>query len=129
MSRIAVSLMTMDCQVDKDEHFRHPLLFVFNQGSKASKAARDICPVYREGAPTYLMNDDRFDELFHKGPHQSTRELAQQIGSRARALIILLPVTYTQCVRCKTLCVGAKRGEGKVHTSSAPISLPHSTPS
>ncbi|KRZ14519.1 hypothetical protein T11_13127 [Trichinella zimbabwensis] len=75
------------------------------------------------------LNEDRLDDLFHKGPHQSTRELAQQIGSRARTLMILLPVTYTQCVRCKTLCVGGKRGECKVQASSAPISLLHSTPS
>ncbi|EFN71377.1 hypothetical protein EAG_07533, partial [Camponotus floridanus] len=35
----------------KNEHFRHLLLFAFNQGSKAAKAARDICAfVYGEGA-------------------------------------------------------------------------------
>ncbi|KRZ67425.1 hypothetical protein T10_7411, partial [Trichinella papuae] len=32
-------LMTMDCQVDKDKHFRHRILFNINQGSKAGKAA------------------------------------------------------------------------------------------
>ena len=40
----------MECQVEKNEHFRHRLLFAFNQGSKAAKAARDICAVYGEGA-------------------------------------------------------------------------------
>ena len=40
----------MECQVEKNEHFRHLLLFAFNQGSKATKAARDICAVFGEGA-------------------------------------------------------------------------------
>ena len=40
----------MDCQVDKNLHFRHLLLFAVNRGQKASKAARDICAVYGEDA-------------------------------------------------------------------------------
>ncbi|KAL6429521.1 hypothetical protein ACFW04_008300 [Cataglyphis niger] len=40
----------MECQVEKNEHFRHLLLFAFNQSSKAAKAARDICAMYGEGA-------------------------------------------------------------------------------
>ncbi|KRZ66125.1 Histone-lysine N-methyltransferase SETMAR [Trichinella papuae] len=107
MNRIADSLMTMYCQVDKHEHFRHLLIFAFNQGSKGSKAARDICSVYREGAISertaqrwfsrlkkgkfdvtdsprsgrlVQFNEDRLNELMHKDPHQSTRELAQQMG-------------------------------------------------
>ncbi|KOC66072.1 hypothetical protein WH47_01445 [Habropoda laboriosa] len=40
----------MECQVEKSEHFRHLLLFAFNQGSKDAKAARDICAMYGEGA-------------------------------------------------------------------------------
>ena len=40
----------MKCQVKKNEHFRHFLPFAFNQGSKAAKAARDICVVYGKGA-------------------------------------------------------------------------------
>ncbi|KOC70876.1 hypothetical protein WH47_02142 [Habropoda laboriosa] len=39
----------MECQVEKNEHFQYLLLFASNQGSKAAKAARDICAVYREG--------------------------------------------------------------------------------
>jgi len=35
----------MECQVEKNEHFRHLLLFAFNQGSKTAKAARDIWEV------------------------------------------------------------------------------------
>lgn len=42
----------MECKIDKNEHFWHPLLFTFNQGSKITKAAWDICNVYREGAIT-----------------------------------------------------------------------------
>ncbi|KRZ03771.1 hypothetical protein T4B_2769, partial [Trichinella pseudospiralis] len=33
------SLMTMDCQVDEDVHFLHPLLSAINEGFKANKAA------------------------------------------------------------------------------------------
>ncbi|KAL1230598.1 putative ankyrin repeat domain-containing protein [Trichinella pseudospiralis] len=66
---LELSLMTMDCQVDKDDHFLRPLLFTINEG------------------PT-------------------TRELAQH---RWVTLLIPLPVTFTQCVRCKTVCLGAKR--------------------
>ena len=40
-------IVKMECQV---EHFRHLLLFAFNQGSKSAKAAGDICAVYGEGA-------------------------------------------------------------------------------
>ena len=40
-------IIKMECQV---EHFRHLFLFVFNQGSKGAKAARDICAVYGESA-------------------------------------------------------------------------------
>ena len=38
----------MECQIEKNMHFRHILLFSFNQGCKAAKAARDICAVYGE---------------------------------------------------------------------------------
>ena len=40
----------MECQVDKNEHFRHHLLFAFNRGAKVQKAAREICAVYGKGA-------------------------------------------------------------------------------
>lgn len=40
----------MEPQADKNEHFRHHLLFEFNQGAKTTEAARDICAVYGEGA-------------------------------------------------------------------------------
>ncbi|GAB6032571.1 hypothetical protein CHUAL_014039 [Chamberlinius hualienensis] len=97
----------MECQVDKNEHFRHLLLFYFNQGFKAAKAARDICGVYGGGAITertaqkwfsrfksgkfelshpprsgrpVRFNEDRLKELIHEDPRQSNRELAQQMG-------------------------------------------------
>ncbi|XP_052830317.1 uncharacterized protein LOC128249815 [Octopus bimaculoides] len=44
------NIIKMECQVKKNEHFRHLLLFAFNQGSKAAKASHDICAVYGEGA-------------------------------------------------------------------------------
>lgn len=99
--------MTMECQVDKNVHFRHLLLFAFNQGSKATKAAQDICAVYGGGAITertaqkwfsrfkkgnfdltdslrsgrpVQFNEDQLNELLHEYPHLSTRELALQIG-------------------------------------------------
>ncbi|KAK2578359.1 hypothetical protein KPH14_001400, partial [Odynerus spinipes] len=43
-------IIKMECQMEKNEHFLHLLLFTFNQGFKAAKATRDICPVYGEGA-------------------------------------------------------------------------------
>jgi hypothetical protein len=36
----------MECQVEKNEHFRHLLLYEFNRGSNAAEAARNICAVY-----------------------------------------------------------------------------------
>jgi hypothetical protein len=38
----------VECQVEKNEHFRHLLLYEFNRGSKAAEAARNICSVYGE---------------------------------------------------------------------------------
>jgi hypothetical protein len=38
----------MECQVEKNEHFRHLLVYEFNRGSKAAEAARNICAVYGE---------------------------------------------------------------------------------
>ena len=40
----------MECQVEINVDFRHLLLFAFNQGFNALKAARDICAVYGENA-------------------------------------------------------------------------------
>ena len=40
----------MECQVETNVHFRHLLLFAFNQGFNASKATHDICAVYGENA-------------------------------------------------------------------------------
>jgi hypothetical protein len=38
----------MECQVEKNEHFRHLLLYEFNRGSRAAEVTRNICAVYVE---------------------------------------------------------------------------------
>jgi hypothetical protein len=38
----------MECQVEKNEHFRHLLLYEFDRGSKAAEAGRNICDIYGE---------------------------------------------------------------------------------
>jgi hypothetical protein len=38
----------MECQVEKNEHFRHLLLYEFTRGSKAAEAARNIFSGYGE---------------------------------------------------------------------------------
>jgi hypothetical protein len=38
----------MKLKVEKNEHFRHLLLYEFNRGSEAAEAARNIYAVYRE---------------------------------------------------------------------------------
>jgi hypothetical protein len=38
----------MECQVEKNEHFGHLLLYKFNRCSKAAEATQNICAVYRE---------------------------------------------------------------------------------
>jgi hypothetical protein len=45
----------MECQVEKNEHFRHLLLYEFNRGSKAAEAARNICAVYGEDSIAEIM--------------------------------------------------------------------------
>jgi hypothetical protein len=37
----------MECQVEKNEHFRH-LFYEFSRGSKVAEATRNICAVYGE---------------------------------------------------------------------------------
>lgn len=94
----------MECQVDKNEHFRHLLLFYFNQHVNAAEASRIICCVYgekavsertaqkwflkfnsgdfdlndasRSGRPSDF-NEDCLNQLIHDDPRQSTRELGQ----------------------------------------------------
>ena len=97
----------MECQVDKNEHFRHFLLFAFNQRSKVSKAAQDICAVYGEGAISertaqkwfsrfavgnfelsdyprsgrpVQLEEKQLNDLIHEDPRQTTREPAQKMG-------------------------------------------------
>ena len=97
----------MECQVQKNEHFRHILLFEFNRGVKASEAARTICAVYGENAIVestarkwfsrfkmghFDMNDfprsgrpsdfdeDRLNASIRDDPRQSTRELGNMMN-------------------------------------------------
>ena len=44
--------MKKACQVEKNEHYRHILLFLFNKDFKAAEAAQDICTVYGDGIIT-----------------------------------------------------------------------------
>lgn len=94
-------IIKMECQVEKNEHFRHLLLFAFHQGSKAAKAARDICAVYGEGAiaerttrdwytkfkngnfdlkdaprsgRSVEFNKEQLNQLLHENSRQTTRE-------------------------------------------------------
>ncbi|XP_065658549.1 histone-lysine N-methyltransferase SETMAR-like [Hydra vulgaris] len=98
----------MECQVDKNEHFRHHLLFALNRGVKATEAAREICAVYgkiaiaertvrywfakfrsgnidlkdasRSGRPSEF-DEKRLNQLLNENARQTTRELAERIGS------------------------------------------------
>jgi transposase len=100
------SFQKMECQVDKKVHFRHLLLFTFNQGLNASKAAQTICAVYgkdaigestarkwfarfnegnfelsdctRSGRPS-LFDEDLLNDLLLQDPRQTTRELAKKM--------------------------------------------------
>jgi hypothetical protein len=40
--------MVQNCQVEKNEHFQHFLLYKIIRGSKAAEAARNVCAAYRE---------------------------------------------------------------------------------
>ena len=96
----------MKCQVETNVHFRHLLLFAFNQGFNASKAARDICAMYGEnaiaertardwyakferenfhlkdaphsGRPIEL-DEERLNQFLHEDSRQTTRELAEKM--------------------------------------------------
>lgn len=95
----------MECQVEKNEHFLH-LLFAFNQGSKATEAAHNICAVYGVGAIAERtardwyakfkkgnfdlkdaprsrrpveFDEERLNQLLHENPRQTTRELAEKM--------------------------------------------------
>ena len=46
LSQESCKLKTMECQIEKNEHFRHVLLYEFNRGAKAAEAARNICAIY-----------------------------------------------------------------------------------
>jgi len=98
--------MKKACQVEKNEHYRHILLFSFNKGCKTVKAAQDICTVYGDGAITertpqkwfsrfrggnfnlsdmehtgrpVLFDEEHLNKLLWEDPQQTTRELAEQM--------------------------------------------------
>lgn len=56
----------MECKVNKIKHFRHPFLFTFNQSSKDTKTARDICAVVWRKVLFHK-------ELYRNGFHASKR--------------------------------------------------------
>ena len=96
----------MECEVETNVHFRHLLLFAFNQCFNASKAARDICAVYgendiaertardwyakfkrgnfdlkeapRSGRPI-KFDEERLNQFLHEDSRQTTRELAEKM--------------------------------------------------
>ncbi|KAK6748964.1 hypothetical protein RB195_001526 [Necator americanus] len=97
----------MEGQVEKNERFRRLLLFAFNQGSNATRAARDICAVYGDGATadriardwcakfkngTFDLRDapsgrpaeldeERLKQLLHENSRQTTTELTEKMLS------------------------------------------------
>jgi hypothetical protein len=105
---------TMECQVEKNEHFRRLLLYGFNRGSKAAGAAQNICAIYGEdsiaertaqkwfacfkqgnfdasdiphlGRPSDF-NDYFLNALIHADTRQTTRVLASEMGC-AHATIV-----------------------------------------
>ena len=97
----------MECQVEKNEHFRHILLFEFNRGTNAAEVTRNICNVYGEGAivehtsqkwfarfrnsnfdlsesqrpgRSSDFDEDRLNQLLEVNSRQTTREMADEIG-------------------------------------------------
>ncbi|XP_035221313.1 histone-lysine N-methyltransferase SETMAR-like, partial [Stegodyphus dumicola] len=95
----------MECQFDKNKHFRH-ILFAFNRSANAAKVAREICEVYGEGAmlgrtarnwfakfkngnfhledaarsgQLNEFDEERLNQLLHEDARQTTRELAERM--------------------------------------------------
>jgi hypothetical protein len=56
----------MECQVEKNEHFRRLLLYEFNRGSKVAEAAQNIFSVYGEDSIAERTAQKWF-ELFKQG--------------------------------------------------------------
>ncbi|GBM06083.1 hypothetical protein AVEN_95511-1, partial [Araneus ventricosus] len=44
-------IIKVECQVDKTEHFRQHLLFVFYRGIKTAEATRDLFAVNEDALP------------------------------------------------------------------------------
>jgi hypothetical protein len=50
----------MECQVEKNKHFRHLLLYEFNWGSKAAEAAKNNCAIYLEDSVAEIKAEKWF---------------------------------------------------------------------
>ena len=100
-------IIKMECQVEKNVHFRYLLLFAFNRGFTVAKAAREICVVYgenamaertarywfakfkeenfdlkdapRSGRPTEL-DEGQLNQVLHEDSRQTARELAERMN-------------------------------------------------
>ena len=106
--------MNVECQVEKNPHLRHVLLYEYHQGINATQAAQNINALYgdgfvaertarhwfnkfknlnfdlddapRSGRPSEF-DDDRLVELLEEDNHQTTRELAEQLGFSQTAIV------------------------------------------
>ena len=107
----------MECQVDKNEHFRHLMLFIFNRDgeyAKAAAAAREVCVVYGENAVPERtarnwftkfkdgnfdledasrsgrpveFNENRLNQLLHEDARQTTRELSERMDCSQMTIV------------------------------------------
>jgi plasmid stabilization system protein ParE len=57
-------VQNFQCQLEKNEHFRH-LLYEFSRGSKAAEAARNICAVYGEDSAAERTAQKLFARFKH----------------------------------------------------------------
>ena len=98
----------MECQVEKLEHFRHILLFEFNRGAKAAKAARNICAVYGNNA----IGESTARKCFSRSKEDrfemsDTLRSGRPLGFDKNRLNILIHNDLRQCSRtgkCDELC-------------------------
>ena len=100
----------MESRVDKNEHFRHFLLFAFNRDAKAKESALEIREVYDQEAMSLRtiknwfkwfkdgnfdladiiipdipveFDEERLSQLIHEDQRQTSRKLAEIMESPA----------------------------------------------